>query len=434
MKKLKKVLIFAAIVAALTCLLCVALNATQYSGNCGKDGNNVTWSLDTETGVLKIEGNGAMKYYSSSSNAPWYNYRSSIKTAKIGDRVTSIGQGAFSGCSSLTSIMFDDNSQLTSIEVLAFSGCSSLTSIEMPNGVTSIGGHAFYSCRSLTSIEILDSVTSIGNGAFSGCNSLTSINVDETNETYKSIDGVLFSKDEKTLIAYPNGKSETTYTIPNCVTSIENYAFSGCSSLTSIEIPDSVTSIGEGAFNGCSSLTSIEIPNSVTSIGDWAFEYCSSLTSIEIPNGVTSIGEGAFYYCSSLTSIEIPSSVTSIGYDAFYNCGSLTSIEIPSSVTSIAYYAFYNCGSLTSIKIFSDTVEIYDGSDTISSTATIYGYKGSTAEAYAAKYNRKFVAISNIIVSGTCGAEGDGSNLTWTLDTETGVLRIEGKGGDGGLF
>ena len=137
MKKLKKVLIFAAIVAALTCLLCVALNATQYSGNCGAegDGSNLTWSLDTETGVLKITGTGAMKDYSSS--APWLNYRLSIKTAKIGDGVTSIGSYAFRGCTNLTSIEIP--SSVIIIWSCAFSGCSSLTSIEIPDSVTSIG-------------------------------------------------------------------------------------------------------------------------------------------------------------------------------------------------------------------------------------------------------------------------------------------------------
>ena len=119
--------------------------------------------------------------------------------------------------------------------------------------------------------------------------------------------------------------------IPSSVTSIGNYAFSGCSSLTSITIPSSVTSIGDGAFCQCSSLTSITIPSSVTSIGNYAFSGCSSLTSITIPSSVTSIGDGAFCQCSSLTSITIPSSVTSIGNYAFCECSSLTSITIPST-------------------------------------------------------------------------------------------------------
>ena len=186
-----------------------------------------------------------------------------------------------------------------------------------------------------------------------------------------------------------------------------------------------MTSIGNSAFSSCISLTSITIPSSVTNIGIRAFSYCIRLTSITIPSSVTSIGGSAFYSCSNLTSIEIPDSVTSVEAMAFGGCRSLTRITIPSSVTSIGNCAFLSCGSLASVTIFSKDVTIYDYAGTISATATIYGYSGSTAEAYATKYNRKFVAIRNIIASGTCGAAGD--NLTWSLDDE-GLLTIEGSG------
>ena len=171
----------------------------------------------------------------------------------------------------------------------AFQGCESLTSINIPNGVTTIGNAAFQGCESLTSINIPNSVTTIGWCAFQGCESLTSIN------------------------------------IPNSVATIGDGAFYVCNSLTSINIPNSVTTIGKNAFLGCRSLTSINIPNSVTTIGDSAFDGCESLTSINIPNGVTTIGEGAFSGCKSLTSINIPNSVTTIGEGAFWGCINLLS-------------------------------------------------------------------------------------------------------------
>ena len=260
---------------------------------------------------------------------------SSLTSIEIPNSVTSIGNSAFSNCSSLTSIEIPNS--VTSIGNSAFSNCSSLTSIEIPNSVTSIGNSAFYNCRSLTSIDIPSGVTSIGDSVFWGCSSLTSITIQEgVTSIGKS--------------AFEECSSLTNIEIPSSVTSIGNYAFEYCSSLTSITIQEGVTSIGYRAFYGCSSLTSIEIPSSVTSIGNEVFRYCSKLTSIEIPNSVTSIGGYAFGDCSSLTSIEIPSSVTSIGDSAFSGCSKLTSIEIPSSVTSIGSGAFYDCSNLTTIN------------------------------------------------------------------------------------
>ena len=225
--------------------------------------------------------------------------------------VTSIGNWAFSDCTSLGSVTIPDS--VTSIGVRAFSGCSSLTSVTIPDGVTSIDISAFYECTSLTSVTIPDSVTSIGNYAFYRCTSLTSV------------------------------------TIPDSVTSIDISAFSDCTSLESVTIGDSVTSIGDSAFRECTNLTSVTIPDSVTSIGEGAFSGCSSLTSVTIGNSVTSIGNSAFYNCYRLTSVTIPDRVTSIGNSAFFNCNRLTGVTIGNSVTSIGDYAFSNCTSLTDV-------------------------------------------------------------------------------------
>jgi uncharacterized ParB-like nuclease family protein len=304
--------------------------------------------------------------------------------------VQAIGDWAFSGCDSLTSVTIPNS--VTSIGYYAFSGCSSLSSVTIPNSVTSIGYSAFSGCSSLSSIIIPNSVTSIGYSTFSGCGSLRDITVSSGNEQYHSVNGVLFSKD--TIIRYPAGKTYSSYTIPSGITSIETSAFSDCNNLTSVTIPNSVTSIGDEAFINCNSLTSVTIPGSVTSIGYGTFTGSNSLmditvdsgneqyrsingvlfsrdtiirypagktySSYTIPAGVTSIGSLAFYDCSSLISISIPNSVTSIGYYAFSGCSSLTSITIPDSITLIGDYAFSSCGSLTSITIPNSVTTIGD--------------------------------------------------------------------------
>ena len=191
----------------------------------------------------------------------------------------------------------------------AFQNCTSLTSIIIPDSVTYIGGSAFSGCSSLTSITIPDSVTNIaGYRLFEYCDSLTSIEVDENNQYYQSIDGNLYTKDGKTLEKYAIGKKETSFTIPDNVTSIGQHAFATCDNLISITIPDSVTIIGEGAFE-CSSLKSVTMGSSVTNIESWAFIECRSLTSIIIPDSVEWIGHYAFYGCDELTTINFEGTV-----------------------------------------------------------------------------------------------------------------------------
>ena len=271
---------------------------------------------------------------------------SSLTSVTIPHGVTSIGGAAFWGCSSLTSVTIGNS--VTSIGEWAFSDCSSLASVTIPDSVTSIGDCAFYGCISLTSVTIGNGITSI-NDSFSGCVSLKSFTVSESNSAYSSKDGVLFNKNKTKLVAYPAGKTNTSYTIPNSVSEIKEWAFSDCSDLTNVTIPNSVSKISYGTFWGCSSLTSVTIPTSVKSIDGYAFEYCSSLTSVTIPNSVTSIGEWAFSDCSSLTSITIPNSVSKISYGTFECCENLKSVTIPTSVKSIDGRAFSFCSSLSDI-------------------------------------------------------------------------------------
>ena len=353
---MKKVISLFLSLAMLLSIVSVVDFSAYASVEKGKCGENVTYSLDRETGTLTISGTGDMYDYLgtggsfSNSGSPFYR-KSVLKRIFIENGVTSIGSTMFEYCVNLT--FFEIPNSVTSIGDYAFYGCTSLTGVTIPNGVNSIGDYAFDGCTSLTSVTIGNSVTSIGNVAFENCTSLTSV------------------------------------TIGNSVTSIGNSAFSGCGSLTSVTIPDSVTRIGDHAFYECTSLTSVTIPNGVTSIGSYAFSRCTSLTSITIPDSVTSIGDGAFYNCTSLKSITIPNSVTSIGDGAFDNCTSLEGVNYSgtksqweaisiSTNNSNLTGAFIKCtdgiiGIRKTVTIDSLKYKFYGDYDTV----TLVGYTGS---------------------------------------------------------
>ena len=159
-----------------------------------------------------------------------------------------------------------------------------------------------------------------------------------------------YNDDDNPSPVYQNSNVKKVV-IEKGVTSIGNYAFSGCLGLKSITIPDGITSIGDHAFDSYINLRSITLPDSITSIGMWAFYNCWNVSSIIIPDGVTSIEDFTFNSCISLTSITIPNSVTNIKSSAFHNCADLTSITIPDSVTSIGDSAFSDCNSLQTISL-----------------------------------------------------------------------------------
>ena len=340
-------------------MMMLSLQAMAYDFSYTHQGKTLYYDI-TSGSTIKVT------YYSSVSN----NYvngdvviPSSVEYNGTTYSVTSIGNDAFSYCSSLTSVTIPNS--VTFIERYTFRNCSSLTSVTIPNSVTSIGDDAFSGCSSLTSVTIPNSVTSIGSNAFENCSGLSSV------------------------------------TIPTGVTSIGSNAFKNCSGLTSVTIPNSVTSIGWSAFYGCSGLTSVTIPNSVTFIGSNAFENCSGLSSVTIPTGVTSIGESAFGCCSGLTSVTIPNSVTSIGIDAFYWCRNLTSVIIGSGVTSIDMRAFSECTALTSVRCLAVTPPSIDNTSfyNVPSTCTlavpcgnIGAYTGSDwNEYFAGRISEEFV-------------------------------------------
>lgn len=340
------------------------------SGTCGGDTyNNLTWTLST-AGVLTISGTGAMANWESTLDIPWYKHREAI------------------------------------------------LSVVIEEGVTSIGDAAFFNCKNLPTITIPQNIAHIGDNVFVGCNGLTSINVDKNNTNYSSsTDGVLFDKDQKTLMRFPAGKSGSyAYVIPNSVDSIGEYAFQNCTGMSSVTIPKSLKSIGWNGFDNCSGLTSIT-SNAVTppdcGEGNDRFDKVDKDIPVNVPEGSVEAykeapGWSEFtnirYHCisasgycgasgnytnvtwelscdgvltiagtgdmgdyrsdehtnpvpwaiNSIKAVVIKSGVTNIGRCAFYGGDYLTSVEIPNTVTSIKEKAFTHCSALTDINVAAD--------------------------------------------------------------------------------
>ncbi len=328
-------------------------------------------------------------------------------TYTVPSTVKTIDDYAFYNCSRLASLTIGDS--VDSIGNNAFSDCSSLTSVTLGDSVITIGYGAFRYCNSLTSISISKAVTTIGKYAFDGCSSLLTITVDEKNTNFCSVNGVLFDKEMKELILYPAGKTDTTYTIPSSVTTIDDYAFYGCTKLASVTFGDSVESIGYSAFSYCSSLTSVALGNAVTTIDDYAFEHCSKLTSFTTGNNVTTIGSFVFEDCTSLATVTLGNKVTTIGFGTFQNCSKLTSITLPASVSDIGTSAFLGCTSLTSITVDADNTSyhsengvLFDKEMTdliqypVGKTDTTYAVPDSvtTIDDYAFQYCSKLVSLT----------------------------------------
>lgn len=336
-----------------------------------------------------------------------FSMHSELVNVTIPSGVTKIGKWAFEYCSALTAITIP--SGMKSIGQNAFSGCGMLKSISLPSSITSIGedvvgGTAYYenssnwkngalylgkwliSCNSqslnsaytvksdtvgiaddafkycdVTSVKIPASVKYIGSSVFYVCYNLKSVTVASENTKYSSVNGVLFDKNKTRIIKYPSNKTNTSYTIPDTVKTVSEFAFESCNNLTKITFPQSITKIEAYAFYGCEKLKEVNIPNSVKTIGIRAFQFCSGLTKVTLPSGIKTIGSGTFYSCGNIENITIPKSVTKIGSEAFSCCNKLSKITIPDSVTSIGSQAFMNCESLASAVLPSGLTTIAAG-------------------------------------------------------------------------
>ena len=367
---MKKVISLVLSLAMLLSIVSVVDFSAYADVQTGKLGDNITYSLDTSTGVLTISGTGKMTDYYSVYDSPFYS--SYIKSVIIENGVTSIGQMVFNWCTCLTDITIPNS--VTSIGQMAFNGCTNLTDITIPNSVTSIGNYAFFNCESLKSVIIPNGVKSIGNYAFNGCKSLTSITIpnsvisigDCAFDNCTSLKFVDYNgtKSQWEKIEFGTSNNNLTNAIIKCsngiignsnIFTIDNFKYQLNDDYTvslvgyigtpvNLVFPETVSyagyklkvaSVGQSAFKGCTSLKNVIICNNVSSISSSAFEDCTNLTGVTIANSVKSIGNYVFYNCTSLTNITIPSSVTGIGSRVFYNCTNLAKVDYNGTVSQL---------------------------------------------------------------------------------------------------
>ena len=324
-----------------------------------------TWKLDA-AGTLTISGSGPMRNYDYGKQ-PWFEMREHVRSVISLSGVTSIG-------------------------AFAFDGYPNLTSVSIPEGVTYIPNTAFCYCEKLSEISIPQSVTEIEDDAFEGT---AWIKERRQEKQLLLVNGILV-----------DGQScSGDVVIPDGVKHIPDRAFED-SAITSVSIPDSVTSIGEWAFSGSARLRSVELPDSVTELGRCAFSHCSSLESVKLPAGLTELVDGAFpgedmlsvfAFCPKLKNVQFSTGLKRIGQYAFSMTG-LTEITIPETVTELGTYAFFHCDSLKTLTILNpdcNFYKLYEGETDAptSDNLVICGYDNSTAETYAKQHGFSFRSL-----------------------------------------
>ena len=317
-----------------------AQDLQEISGYCGKDGENIKWTVNTVAGTLVFEGSGEMASYNYVGEQPWMAYKSSITTISVGEGITSITNNSFANMS-FGSITLPTS--LESLGTFVFQNCKQLKQIDLPINLASIGGSAFAG-SSIESIKIPYAIKAIPSSLCLGCDKL--IKVEVTNDLTDIGD-----------YAFYGCSSLSSITLPTSLTSIGSNAFSDCANLTEVILPVNLGSIGNGAFQK-TGLLSITIPASISQLENSTFDSCENLAVVNLNDGLSSIGRNCFRGCTSLKTISLPTSLSRLNVFAFSGCTALEVVKVEGSNTYLGDYAFSGCTSLTNVVLpegFSDT-------------------------------------------------------------------------------
>ena len=396
------------------CIYCESSSCR--SGVCGAQGDNLTWTLNMETGELVIEGSGAMD----NGSAMWNGYETYFRTVSFPEGMTSIGDSAFYKCSGLTEITIPDS--VTSIGDSAFYKCSGLTEITIPASVTSIGDSAFSYCTKLTEVTIPDSVKKLGEYAFQNCSDLRRLDLGSGIENFKD-----------TVFTGCDSLQYVRFNMP----AVGSW-FSSNQSVTTVEFGPNVKSISS-PFQNAMTLTEFRVDpaNSNYCSVDGVLFSKDRKNLIQYPQGKTGtyvipvyverISSNAFRYCSGLTQISIPNTIHTIPMYAFYNCTGLTEVNLPNTTYGIEYGAFHGCDNLTSLKIYSQSCSVKTASTSYGSqydkytlglpgTTVVYGYAGEYSgnlKSFAERYGYTFIPLEEhtheyhtVQIEATCEVPG----------------------------
>ena len=343
-----------------------------------------------------------------------------IESITIPDSVTSMGSDAFSYCDNVTELTIPgsiktiansaffsmDNLEtvtildgVETIEKYAFCGSPKLTTVNLPDSVSSLGAGCFQ-LTALTELYIPLGVTDFSRSVINKCDTITQYAVSPEHTRYTVVDGILFSKDMKTVISYPSAKSGTVYTIPSSTVEIEESAFEGCNNLEEVYCPKSIILVCNYAFYNCANLKKVTFDGKLYYLAYYVFMNCPSLESVTAKSD--KLYSGVFKNCTSLKNVAMSGSFSSIPTDCFANCTSLESIVLPSGVKSVGSKAFSGCTALKELILRPAVTTIDDTAFNGCENLSLYCCSDSTAHTYAVNKEIPYVLIDRILaVDGT---------------------------------